>query len=333
MPDPFMLKTHAEEAEWAAEENQGIDLANAVIAKGDPSMTVRYRTAAGKQMVEQLAILSWNQKMRAPSFDLPALRTCPGAGASLEATQHEMAEVGKGALLRYPGICTLCYASKGPYVWPSNVTRMKAKQDFSEGPDFVDTMIAAIRDPRKFITREFRLKQYDPRYFRVHSSGDFYDGEYVDKWAVICAEFPETKFWFPSRAWAAPTLKIADLIEPLLRLTSLPNVIVRPSALAFNVLPTYLVSIHGINWAAPSGGLIFKDMDNVQVRIGGKEQRLSFRGMPELEKQWEAQGVWFCPATPRDHGDNKISDTWNCVSQKCRRCWEAPDTPIIYRVH
>ena len=53
---------------------------------------------------------------------------------------------------------------------------------------------------------------------RLHVSGDFYSESYIASWAVICLDFPQTRFWSYTRSWIVP-----DLLKPLETLRRLGN--------------------------------------------------------------------------------------------------------------
>lgn len=52
---------------------------------------------------------------------------------------------------------------------------------------------------------------------RVHSSGDFYDEQYVQFWASVAARSQTTAFWAYTRSWAVRSLRstITRLLRPL----------------------------------------------------------------------------------------------------------------------
>jgi hypothetical protein len=62
------------------------------------------------------------------------------------------------------------------------------------------------------------LRLGDRSLMRVHSSGDFYDAEYVRKWREIAAAMPGVSFWAYTRSWRVP-----DILSELRRLAELPN--------------------------------------------------------------------------------------------------------------
>lgn len=148
-------------------------------------------------------IISRFEKMPEGSFALPAGLSCPGAALSLA---------------RPGSICASCYGKKGRFLF-RNVTASLAER-FAwtkaalEDGTFVPIMIREIRGMT---------------YFRVSGNGDLFSVEYIDAWTEIARALPETRFRVPTRVWAIP-----ELLEPLARLASLPNVTVRPSALAID---------------------------------------------------------------------------------------------------
>jgi hypothetical protein len=110
----------------------------------------------------------------------------------------------KGGTCRPTAWCAKhCYAMKGLHLFPSvqksNLNHLTA----SLTKTFVDDAIA-------------ELKRTSKPYVRIHSSGDFYSKEYVEKWVKICKAMPDKKF--------LAYTKRMDLLEPLKKLARLPNV-------------------------------------------------------------------------------------------------------------
>jgi len=174
------------------------------------------------------SLLSAPSKMPSFAFGLPAHRSCPRANGS---------------------ICQDCYASKGFYRM-SNVQRTQDARyawtreslKTSAGTNaWISTMVQAIRHA----TRK------GEKLFRIHDSGDFFSAAYANAWYEVCGQLPDVRFWAPTRAWQLPTSTDAvDGLKPfrvltesdsvmsaLLKLASLPNVTIRPSALNFNDAP------------------------------------------------------------------------------------------------
>lgn len=57
-----------------------------------------------------------------------------------------------------------------------------------------------------------------PKYFRIHTAGDFFSPKYINEWENIIKAFPETRFLAFTRAWRNPRLR-----KELNRLRKLPN--------------------------------------------------------------------------------------------------------------
>lgn len=95
-----------------------------------------------------------NLRMNFPIFDLPATTTCPG---------------------RTKLCVTHCYAHKAERQYPNSLKSRLRNYYASQKPDFVNHMVTYIN-------------RLNPKYFRIHSSGDFYAQEYLDKWIEIAGQ-------------------------------------------------------------------------------------------------------------------------------------------------
>lgn len=125
-------------------------------------------------------------------FNLPPLQTCTPTDWCLHGKK------GKPA----------CYALGGNFVFESVKRSMLERLEASRQVDFVDRMLEEIKRARV-------------KYFRFHSSGDFYSEEYVNKVKEIASNSPETIF--------RTTTRRQDLKKSICELASLPNFIVRES--------------------------------------------------------------------------------------------------------
>lgn len=81
-------------------------------------------------------------------------------------------------------VCVGCYALKEEARWPSVITARTTRLEASKQPSFVDD-----------IQQELNKKRKLPRYFRIHSSGDFYSQAYIDKWEQITKNNPSVIFY------------------------------------------------------------------------------------------------------------------------------------------
>ena len=101
-----------------------------------------------------------------------------------------------------------CYALRNNFCLPTVIEAAKKRLEISKQPDFVEKMSEFIRDKKV-------------NYFRMHSSGDFYSNEYVQKWLEIAKNCPDTLFRSSTRR--------LDLTDSIIELNSLSNVIIRES--------------------------------------------------------------------------------------------------------
>lgn len=75
-----------------------------------------------------------------------------------------------------------CYALFGRHLWPNVKKGQLWRYCMSLRTDFVQRMVNEIG-------RRKSLK-----YIRIHLAGDFYNREYVDKWAEIAEQYPQKIF-------------------------------------------------------------------------------------------------------------------------------------------
>jgi hypothetical protein len=94
------------------------------------------------------------------SFGLPAVKTCPMAGACKAG----------------------CYATAGAYRFKQARAARKARYELTLTDEFVPAMIAEI-------------KKRKPTHVRIHDSGDFYNIDYIGKWFQIIKQFPHVTFY------------------------------------------------------------------------------------------------------------------------------------------
>lgn len=125
-------------------------------------------------------------------FNLPPIKTCTPTAWCLKGKN------GKPA----------CYALRNNFLFSNVIKAGETRYELSKLDQFVAEMTAFI-------------KKKKVKYFRIHSSGDFYSQEYVKKWIQIAKSCPETKF--------RGTTHRRDLITIIENLNSLPNVIIRES--------------------------------------------------------------------------------------------------------
>lgn len=105
-----------------------------------------------------------------PCFNLPALTTCPGKTE----------------------LCSkYCYAKHGNYGFSNVKNKLQYNFKMSKKRNFMDTVKAEIH----------LMAIKGIKYFRLHSSGDFYSQRYLNVWKEIAVCFPKIKFLAYTRSY------------------------------------------------------------------------------------------------------------------------------------
>jgi len=91
-----------------------------------------------------------------------------------------------GAIAQTKLCFVICYAKKNNYTFPHVIARMKINYEWSLTDDFVEQIVSQIQ--------KIQVGKHPMKRFRIHSSGDFYDENYWQKWLKIVSEFPSIKF-------------------------------------------------------------------------------------------------------------------------------------------
>lgn len=81
-------------------------------------------------------------------------------------------------------ICKGCYAIKEQKRWPSVIIARESRYEAAQQSDFVEK-----------IQGELAKKRKRPKYFRVHSSGEFFSQEYVNDWVTIAKANTDITFY------------------------------------------------------------------------------------------------------------------------------------------
>ena len=101
-------------------------------------------------------------------------------------------------------ICKGCYAFKEQLRYPSVVKARNSRYLASQEVDFSQRIIKEIQS----IKKPFKA-------FRIHSAGEFYSQEYINKWTAIAQALPNSSFY-------AFTKRLPDF--DFSQLVALPNV-------------------------------------------------------------------------------------------------------------
>lgn len=168
---------------------------------------------------EQSSLLSWTSDMQCWSFSLPAGKNgaCPLA------------------VYEKDSVCMACYAMINRYNMPNVLVAQYRryywlKECFARGEAGIDEVVNTLTTAIKASVTN--------GYFRWYDSGDFFDYHLIRVVYKVCQALPDIKFWIPTRVYSRKGLQLNHKWEYWLgQLNSLPNVIMRPSAIYFNELP------------------------------------------------------------------------------------------------
>jgi hypothetical protein len=110
----------------------------------------------------------------AATFSLPAQFTCPFAGECKK----------------------FCYAKKGNYCFKTVKAKHEANRMASLEDNFTDLINIEL-----LALRKQAAKKGLTLVIRLHDTGDFYNVEYIKKWAQIIEQNPDVEFYAYTKAW------------------------------------------------------------------------------------------------------------------------------------
>jgi hypothetical protein len=157
------------------------------------------------------------------SWDLNAGITCPGSKIGGDVVET----------------CKICYAKKGPMVWPASVALRNHNQQDYKRAEWVSDMVQAIGTYK---------------WFRFLSSGDIESKELGDKIYEVIQRCPSTSFWVPSRSHT-----IKSIHPSIKRIAGLQNAAMRLSAGAIGLseigtgVNSYVIRVANIPEALSKG--------------------------------------------------------------------------------
>ncbi|MBT4814326.1 MAG: hypothetical protein HOJ57_37260 [Lentisphaerae bacterium] len=168
-------------------------------------------------------------KSSCPSLSLPAGIDCPACELSIRLAK----EAGKAA------ICERCYAQKGRYVFRQVKENQRARSKWWHETDPID---------RAIILADAVKREGAPQYFRCYDSGDL-DLSAIGTWHKFAELLPGTKIWIPTRTWL-----LTEFLPGLRALNDHPQIVVRPSTVAFDDPPVSITGLaggHAAHWHEP----------------------------------------------------------------------------------
>ena len=209
------------------------------------------------------------------TWNIPAIDTCPGASAI--------------CLEILPDGYARCYATREAYRMPF-VQRCHGRNfDWSKSDEFVPWAIAAINRVRRPLP-----------VVRWHSSGDFYDLEYIAKVHRIVRGTPRTQHYCYTRSW-----NVKDFLPALAALAQEPN---------FHMLFSFDRSMP-VPPRFRGVGLCYLAVDDDDEPPCHVE--VVFRDWPRYkQKTRRTRAAFRSPVCPHEDGVTK-----KITCSECRRCW------------
>jgi len=168
-------------------------------------------------------------KSSCPSLSLPAGIDCPACELSIQLAHQRGREA----------ICERCYAQKGRYVFRQVRANQRARSEWWHDTDPIE---------RAVILADAVKREGAPRYFRCYDSGDL-DLSAVETWLKFAELLPGTRIWIPTRTWLLP-----EFLPGLRALNAHPQIVVRPSTVAFDDPPVTIAGLaggHAAHWHEP----------------------------------------------------------------------------------
>jgi hypothetical protein len=238
-------------------------------------------------------------------------------------------------------ICRKCYSNKGNYMHRSSqyaqVIRLNwVNAMLDQGVDhLVDALVEGIEAHSRNEKRRRACKE-DPRFFRIHDSGDLFDLRYWEAWKQVCLadELKDIKFWMPTRSWWAPGFARQWGAVP-------PNLAFRPSAYHFDdhapVVPGMSAGSTAHYWEKD------RKTDPVEKGLadwvcpayaGGKSGGKCIGALERARSEWKTEHPnWLARLVHlvdgMDEQDLELTDNGN----DCRVCWLNKDISVSYKAH
>jgi len=185
-----------------------------------------------------------------------------------------------------------CYATKG-FFQMNNVRETHTKNwELSKRSDFVDEMIAEIR-------------QMGLKLLRIHVAGDFYGKRYIRKWIKIAKACPDVQFYAYTRSWRKkallPALELLAEVENVSLWWSCDK-----DTDEYDGQPPAVPSV-GVTYMQVDPGEAIPDYVDLIFRVKRKT----------IEKF--VGSCFVCPA------ENGVKPKPHC--DKCALCWSDKDMP------
>ena len=153
---------------------------------------------------ENISLSMGNTKLGSiPQFNLPPGLSCPNC---------------KHCAGTYNGHKYACYAQKAYRQY--DIVRQAWNRNLQACKRNLETVQQEIEE---------YLGKYAPKWFRIHSAGDFYDQEYLNMWIDVARAYPKTRFLAFTKSFHLDfrrkprNLKIVYSVMPTTPMTTVPR--------------------------------------------------------------------------------------------------------------
>jgi hypothetical protein len=297
------------------------------------------------------SLFAKTSKMGAGSFSLPAgpVSPSPIGGTCPCSALPDSYSVWKkipGVKADPPGgrreeqICRKCYSNKGNYMHRSSQYAQVIRLNWlnamlsQEGVDrTAEAFKESIETHAGNVKRRAACKE-DPRFFRIHDSGDLYSIQYWKMWKAVCSLLPDILFWMPTRAWWNPAMAMSFGTVPA-------NLAFRPSAYHFDdhapVVPGMSAGTTAHFWEKDrKTDPVAKGLADwpCPAYAGGKSGGKCIGAIERAKHEWTDEHPLWLEQLKRmvrslDREQLDLTDG----GRDCRVCWINRELSVSYKAH
>jgi hypothetical protein len=238
-------------------------------------------------------------------------------------------------------ICRKCYSNKGQYMHRGSQYAQVLRYNWikwmltNQGvKKTTDAMISAV-DAHAGNEKKREDVMEDPRFFRIHDSGDIFSADYWEVWKGVCEALDDICFWMPTRSWWAPTFakRFAGSVPD--------NLTLRPSAYHFDdrspVVPGLSAGSTAHFWERDrKTDPVAKGLADwpCPAYAGGKSGGKCMGAIERAREEWRgAHQNWLDAlediVDAMDDEDRELTDG----GKDCRVCWLNKDVSVSYKAH
>jgi len=234
-------------------------------------------------------------------------------------------------------ICRKCYSNKGNYMHRGSQYAQVLRYHWlagmlaDAGVDETAVALARAIDVHSRNEKRRDKKGEDPRFFRIHDSGDLFSLDYWEVWKRVCEMHGDIQFWMPTRAWWAPGFarKWGEIPE---------NLAFRPSAYHFDdhapVVPGMSAGSTAHYWdRSRQTDPIAQGLSDwvCPAYTGGAGKCIG--ALARATREWRKNPGWLQKlrgvVSSMHRRELELTDN----GKDCRVCWLNRDASVSYKAH